>query len=83
MPRHYQRQPRHQRPRGRRGEKGQGDAEVITPADSLTLEREESIRYEEVPATINARETTLIAARIMARIEKMAVDSGDRVERGD
>ncbi|MGM0563769.1 MAG: efflux RND transporter periplasmic adaptor subunit [Pseudomonadota bacterium] len=62
---------------------GQSDEETRIPVDTLTLEREESTRYEEVPATINARETTLIAARIMARIEKMAVDSGDRVQRGD
>ncbi|MFT4995060.1 MAG: membrane fusion protein (multidrug efflux system) [Paraglaciecola sp.] len=37
---------------------------------------------ESVPAGIRARETTLLASRIMARIEKIHVRAGDRVKKG-
>ena len=39
-------------------------------------------QIESVPAGIRARETTLIASRIMARIEKIYVRAADRVEKG-
>ncbi|MFT5676060.1 MAG: membrane fusion protein (multidrug efflux system) [Paraglaciecola sp.] len=39
-------------------------------------------RMESMPAGIRARETTVIASRIMARIEKIHVRAGDMVKRG-
>jgi RND family efflux transporter MFP subunit len=39
-------------------------------------------RTESVPAGIRARETTLVSSRIIARIEKIHVRAGDRIEKG-
>jgi RND family efflux transporter MFP subunit len=39
-------------------------------------------RIESMPAGIRARETTLVASRIMARIEKIHVRAGDMVKKG-
>lgn len=39
--------------------------------------------YSEVPGSLRAVDRTDVAARIMARIESIAVQAGDRVEQGD
>jgi len=38
--------------------------------------------FEVVPASVEARETTIVAARLLARIETIAVRAGDYVEAG-
>ncbi|MFT5115630.1 MAG: membrane fusion protein (multidrug efflux system), partial [Parasphingorhabdus sp.] len=57
----------------------------LTPAnvqDTLVVVARPFPLIESVPAGIKARETTLVASRIMARIEKIHVRAGDRVEKG-
>jgi RND family efflux transporter MFP subunit len=39
--------------------------------------------YESVPASVEARETTIIASRLLARITELPVRAGDYVEAGD
>ncbi|MFT2090754.1 efflux RND transporter periplasmic adaptor subunit [Paraglaciecola sp. 2405UD69-4] len=40
-------------------------------------------KYEYAPASLKARETTLISSRILAKIEKITVRSGDSVAQGE
>ncbi|MEO9945270.1 efflux RND transporter periplasmic adaptor subunit [Paraglaciecola sp.] len=40
-------------------------------------------KYESAPASLTARETTLISSRILARIENIHVRAGDIVNKGD
>lgn len=40
-------------------------------------------KYESAPASLKARETTLISSRILARIENIHVRAGDIVNKGD
>lgn len=50
--------------------------------DTLEVVARPVILVESVPAGVRARETTLVASRIMARIEKIHVRAGDRVKKG-
>ena len=38
--------------------------------------------FEPVPATIKAKQTTIVSSRILSRIEKIHVSAGDRVNKG-
>jgi RND family efflux transporter MFP subunit len=54
----------------------------VSVQDSLEVVARPVALVESVPAGVRARETTMIASRIMARIEKIHVRAGDRVEKG-
>jgi membrane fusion protein (multidrug efflux system) len=59
----------------------------ITPAHESThqviqVDIQTSPKYESIPAGIRARETTLVASRIIARIDKIHVRAGDLVAKG-
>ncbi|MEE4277725.1 MAG: efflux RND transporter periplasmic adaptor subunit [Halieaceae bacterium] len=51
-----------------------------TPAYRAAITREAI--YEAVPASVEARETTILAARLLGRIEAISVRAGDYVEAG-
>lgn len=48
-----------------------------------TVTAENIVAFEQVPATIKAKETTLVSARILAKITTMHVRAGDYVSQGD
>ena len=50
--------------------------------DVFTVGVSRSVAVEGVPASVEARETTLVAARLLARVESIAVRAGDYVEAG-
>lgn len=55
------------------------------PADTgnaLVVDLQETPFTEPVPATVEARETTIISSRILARITRIPVRAGDLVEEG-
>lgn len=45
------------------------------------IEREQAV-FEKVPASIEAKQATIISSRILARIDKVYVRAGDRVRKG-
>jgi membrane fusion protein (multidrug efflux system) len=55
----------------------------VSPAENLyRLETQQIPIFESVPASVEARETTIVAARLLARIEGITVRAGDYVEAG-
>jgi membrane fusion protein (multidrug efflux system) len=54
----------------------------VSAADLLRVESQPVSLTESVPATLEARQSTDISSRILARIENIEVRSGDMVERG-
>jgi RND family efflux transporter MFP subunit len=56
--------------------------EQVDTSEALTVMVREMPFSESVPATIEARETTIISARLLARITSIAVRAGDLVEPG-
>lgn len=53
------------------------------PSDDAVAAVERTVAFEEsVPASVEARETTIISSRIMARITAIRVRAGDYVEQG-
>ncbi|WP_158970269.1 efflux RND transporter periplasmic adaptor subunit [Paraglaciecola sp. L3A3] len=51
-------------------------------ADTIQVSQSNISKMEFAPASLKARETTLISSRILARIEKINVRSGDQVSQG-
>jgi len=55
---------------------------VIDDSQALTVKLSKLETFEPVPATIQAKQTTFISARIIARIELIKVRAGDTVSKG-
>lgn len=51
--------------------------------DAVAVRAETEPAFEAVPASVEARETTVVAARLLARITALPVRAGDYVEAGD
>lgn len=51
-------------------------------SDTIAVIRREQPIFESVPASIEAKQATLISSRILSRIEKVHVRAGDRVTKG-
>lgn len=47
----------------------------------IVMQRDQQL-FEPVPATIKAKQTTIVSSRILSRIEKIHVSAGDRVSKG-
>ena len=56
--------------------------EPVTLTDSVEVKLTRVAKIEAAAASLTARETTLIASRIMARIDNIAVRAGDQVSQG-
>lgn len=56
--------------------------EQVHPKETLTLTATPIAHFESVPAGIYAKDATLIASQVMARIEKVHVKAGDSVAQG-
>lgn len=54
--------------------------EPAVTGDALVVELRETPFTEPVPATVEARETTIISSRVLARITRILVRAGDLVE---
>ena len=61
-----------------------GNETTITQkyANVIEVIKTEQRSYEPVPATIQAKQATIISSRILARIEKIHVRAGDSVKKG-
>lgn len=55
---------------------------AIDTSDAVTVMAQEAPFTESVPASIEAKETTIISSRLLARITSIAVRAGDFVEQG-
>ncbi len=55
---------------------------AVVPGDAVEVIAREITVAESVPASIEARETTIISSRLLARITAIAVRAGDFVEQG-
>lgn len=62
-----------------------GAFEAATPAKeaTYTVVRKRLPVYEDVPATVHAKQSTDVSARLLARIDKIHVRAGDTVNQGD
>ena len=58
-------------------------AAMIDQNNSYTLIASKEATFEPVAATLKAKQTTIISARILARIEEMHSRAGDLVKKGD
>ncbi|EED33662.1 efflux transporter, RND family, MFP subunit, AcrA/E family [gamma proteobacterium NOR5-3] len=65
-----------------RAEPGLRDPDAISTADAYTVELVALPATESVAASVEARETTTIAARLLARVEEITVRAGDYAETG-
>ncbi len=52
-------------------------------ANAISVDIERVQNYEPVPASIAARQTTVISSRVLARITDILVNAGDKVSHGD
>lgn len=58
---------------------GAKDTLAADSATAVSVEKQLVQRYEAVPASVEAKQATLISSRLLARIEKVTVRAGDRV----
>lgn len=56
---------------------------VFTSAATFTVTTSEEALFEGVAASVSAKQATIISSRLLARIEKIYVRSGDKVNKGD
>ncbi len=61
---------------------GRDNREYAMPADAIAVEERVVPVYEGVPATVEAKEATMISSRLLARIEQVLVRAGDSVQEG-
>lgn len=61
---------------------GTGLPDTVTPAQTVAVLKREQLVYEPVPASIEAKQSTIISSRILARIERVHVRAGDVVQQG-
>ncbi|KGE04531.1 efflux RND transporter periplasmic adaptor subunit [Pseudohaliea rubra] len=64
-------------------EPGLEEAVPASAANAVPVQALREPAFEAVPASVEARETTVVASRLLARITALAVRSGDYVEAGD
>ncbi len=62
------------------GSAGSGDAAVAVRTEVLTLKDE--LEYQEVSGAVQARLSSDLAAKVMGRVTRIAVNEGDAVRRG-
>jgi RND family efflux transporter MFP subunit len=55
---------------------------ALDTSDAVSVVTQETAFTEPVPATVEAKETTIISSRLLARITAIAVRAGDQVEQG-
>lgn len=63
-------------------EPGIDAAETGDLSNAIAVEAEQMEKFEPVPASIAARETTIISSRVLARITEISVSAGDQVSQG-
>ncbi len=61
---------------------GLADTQAVDSHTAITVKQVNSPASEPVPASIEARETTIISSRLLARITRITVRAGDQVEQG-
>lgn len=61
---------------------GKQEAIAVSGDDTVTVVKEDVQILEPVPATIRAKQATIISSRILSRIEKIHVRAGDSVAEG-
>lgn len=61
---------------------GKNALNKVDDSSALAVQLVETQLFEPVPATIKAKQATIISSRILARIEKIHVRAGDSVEKG-
>ena len=64
-------------------EPGQLATQQTYKGETLTIGGTQAQFYEDVPATVRSKQTTNVAARILAPIRAIHVKAGDRVKKGD
>ena len=57
-------------------------ADDINVNDTVVVEKREHSVFEAVPASVEAKQSTIISSRILARIKKVHVRAGDMVKQG-
>ncbi|WP_317930044.1 efflux RND transporter periplasmic adaptor subunit [Halioxenophilus sp. WMMB6] len=62
---------------------GQRAVSAPDTSDAVVVELQSLPLFEAVPASVEAKQATLIAARLLARIEQVKVRAGDLVKAGD
>ncbi|MDX1734276.1 MAG: efflux RND transporter periplasmic adaptor subunit [Halioglobus sp.] len=65
-----------------RVEPGLAESREVDTSAAVAVERRSSTFSEPVPASVEARETTIISSRLLARITAIHVRAGDSVESG-
>jgi RND family efflux transporter MFP subunit len=55
---------------------------ALDTSDAVSVITQETAFTEPVPATVEAKETTIISSRLLARITAISVRAGDQVEQG-
>lgn len=63
-------------------EPGVRESALQNGADAVAVESRTVQRFESVPASVEARQATVISSRLLARIEKITVRAGDQVQQG-
>jgi RND family efflux transporter MFP subunit len=63
-------------------EPGLADSPAVQSADVVPVQRERAQVTEPVPASVEAKEATIISSRLLARITAIHVRAGDYVEQG-
>lgn len=61
---------------------GSEAVQPVEPGDVYMVRQESSQAYESVPATVESAQSTIISARITARIREVPVRAGESVKRG-
>ena len=60
----------------------QAQARTIDTSQTIAVVRVERQRYEPVPASLQAKQASIISYRILARIQKIHVRAGDSIRKG-
>lgn len=55
---------------------------AVSPGAGYALEQSTETAFEVVPASVEAKETTIVASRLLARIDDITVRAGDYVDAG-
>lgn len=61
---------------------GVTSVQTVDSSQAVAVVRREQFTYEPVPASVQAKQTSIISSRILARIEKIHVRAGDVVTQG-
>lgn len=61
---------------------GRSSTDSAAAIDAIAVQERSIPVYEKVPATVEAKEATMISSRLLARVEEVRVRAGDSVEEG-